>query len=222
MPELLEKARAALQDADAQTRVAGLQLVQSQSLAALLPDVGARLRADEDVAVRYQAARALAQFADPASLPPLLDGLRDEDMYVRVQVTAALIRIGAPALAGLTEALTNARPAVRRAAAKALGKIGCADAAALRALSALLSDADAGQRRFAAEALGRLGATGAVEALGTALRDHDARVRNAAAAALQALGDAALPTLRAALDDPNPETNFVAARALAGSDSRTQ
>ena len=106
MPELLEKARAALQDADAQTRVAGLQLVQAQSLAAALPDVAARLRADDDVAVRYQAARTLAQFAGPAALPPLLDGLRDEDMYVRVQVTAALIRVGAPAVSGLTEALT--------------------------------------------------------------------------------------------------------------------
>ena len=132
MPELLEKARAALQDADAQTRIAGLQLVQSQSLAPLLPDVAARLRADPDVAVRYQAARALAHFADPAALPPLLDGLRDDDMYVRVQVTSALIRVGAPAVAGLTEALDDARPAVRRAAAKALGKIGCADAAALQ------------------------------------------------------------------------------------------
>ena len=223
MPELLEKARMALQDADAQTRLAGLQLVQSQSLAALLPDVAARLRVDEDVAVRYQAARALAHFADQAVLPPLLDGLRDDDMYVRVQVTSALIRIGAPAVDGLTEALDDARPAVRRAAAKALGKIGCADAAALQALGAALSDdADAGLRRFAAEALGRLGATEALAPLGAALRDHDARVRNAAAAALQALGDAALPTLRAALDDPNPETNFVAARALAGSDSRTQ
>ena len=216
MPELLEKARAALHDADAQTRIAGLQLVQSQSLAPLLPDVAARLRADTDVAVRYQAARALAHFADPAALPPLLDGLRDDDMYVRVQVTSALIHMGAPAVAGLTEALTDARPAVRRAAAKALGKIGCADAAALQALGATLDDADAGQRRFAAEALGRLGATEALAPLGVALRDPDARVRDAAAAALQALGDAALPTLRAALDDPNPETNFVAARALAG------
>ena len=223
MPELLEKARAALQDADAQTRIAGLQLVQSQSLAPLLPDVAARLRADPDVAVRYQAARALAHFADPAALPPLLDGLRDDDMYVRVQVTSALIHMGAPAVAGLTEALDDARPAVRRAAAKALGKIGCADAPALRALGAALSDdADAGQRRFAAEALGRLGATEALAPLGAALRDPDARVRDAAAAALQALGEAALPTLRAALDDPNPETNFVAARALAGSNSRIQ
>ena len=223
MPELLEKARAALQDADAQTRIAGLQLVQSQSLAPLLPDVAARLRADPDVAVRYQAARALAHFADPAALPPLLDGLRDDNMYVRVQVTSALIHMGAPAVAGLTEALDDARPAVRRAAAKALGKIGCADAPALRALCAALSDdADAGQRRFAAEALGRLGATEALAPLGAALRDPDARVRDAAAAALQALGEAALPTLRAALDDPNPETNFVAARALAGSNSRIQ
>ena len=217
MPELLEKARAALQDADAQTRVAGLQLVQAQSLAEALPDVAARLRADDDVAVRYQAARTLAQFAGPAALPPLLDGLRDEDMYVRVQVTAALIRVGAPAVSGLTEALTDARPAVRRAAAKALGKIGCADAAALRVLCAALDDADAGLRRFAAQALGRLGATEAVEALGAALRDSDARVRNEAAAALRMLGEAALPTLLAALDDANPETNFVAARALAGS-----
>ncbi len=216
MPELLEKARAALRDADAQERIAALHLVQAQSLTAMLPEVGASLRDDEDVGVRYQAAKTLAQFADPAALPPLLDGLRDEDMYVRVQVTAALIRIGAPAVDGLTEALGDARPAVRRAAAKALGKIDHADAAALQALGAALDDTDAGQRRFAAQALGRLGATEAVEMLGAALRDPDAQARNAAAAALQALGEAAQPTLLAALDDPDPEISFVAARALAG------
>lgn len=216
MPELVDKARAALRDADAQVRSAALQLVQAQSLTALLPEVGASLRDDEDVGVRYQAAKTLAQFADSAALPTLLKGLRDEDMYVRVQVTAALIRIGAPAVDGLTEALGDGRPAVRRAAAKALGKIEHADAAALQALGAALDDTDAGQRRFAAQALGRLGATDAVELLGAALRDPDAQARNAAAAALQALGEAAQPTLRAALDDPDPEICFVAARALAG------
>ena len=218
MPDALEKARAALQDADAQTRVGGLQLVQSLSLTTILPEVGERLRLDEDVSVRYQAARALVQFADPATLPPLLDGLRDEDMYVRVQVTSALIRIGAPAVDGLTEALGDGRPAVRRAAAKALGKIRHADAGALRALGAALRDDDAGQRRFAAQALGRLGATEAAGELGAALRDSDARVRHEAAMALQSLGDAALPVLRAALDDPDPETSFLAARAMAARD----
>ncbi len=218
MPDALKQARSALQDADAQTRLAGLQLVRSLSLTAALPEVGERLRADEDVAVRYQAALALGQFADPATLPPLLDGLRDEDMYVRVQVTAALIRIGAPAVDGLTGALGDARPAVRRAAAKALGKIRHADAGALRALGAALGDENAAQRRFAAQALGRLGATGAVEELGAALRDSDARVRNEAAQALQLLGDAALPVLRAALEDPDPETSFLAARAMAARD----
>ena len=211
----LSKARAALGDADVQTRLAGLQLVQAQSLRAALPEVGARLRADGDVAVRYQAARTLLQFAEASLLPPLLEGLRDEDMYVRVQVTAALIRIGAPAVSGLRQALGDSRPAVRRAAAMALGKIGKADEETLRELRAALGDVDAGQRRFAARALGRLGGTGAVEDLGAALRDPDARVRDEAATALGRLGDAARPTLRAALDDPDPETNFLAARSLA-------
>ncbi|MCY3719485.1 MAG: HEAT repeat domain-containing protein [Anaerolineaceae bacterium] len=214
MADALGKARAALRDGDAQTRVGGLQLVQSLSLRAALPEVGERLRSDEDVAVRYQAARTLVQFADPASLSSLLQGLRDEDMYVRVQVTSALIHVGAAAVEGLTEALGDGRPAVRRAAAMALGKIGHRDHDALRALVGALKDVDAAQRRFAAQALGRLGATEAVEALGVALRDPDARVRDAAATALLQLGDVALPTLRAALDDPNPETNFAAARAL--------
>ncbi len=218
MTTTLEKARAALLDADPQTRVAGLQLVQAQMLRAALPEVGERLRADADLGVRYQAARTLERLADPASLEPLLAGLRDEDMYVRVQVTAALIRIGAPAVAGLTAALAGERPAVRRAAAKALGKIGCPDEAAIHALGAALVDADAGQRRFAAQALGRLGATEAVAALGAALRDPDAQVRGEAATALRRLGAAGRPTLRAALDDPNPETGFAAARALAGSE----
>ena len=115
MAEALDKARAALRDEDAQTRVGGLQLVQSLSLQAALPEVGERLRQDEDLAVRYQAARTLAQFADPASLSSLFQGLRDEDMYVRVQVTSALIHIGAAAVEGLTEALDDRRPAVRRA-----------------------------------------------------------------------------------------------------------
>ncbi len=216
MTDALGKARAALRDGDAQTRVGGLHLVQSLSLQTALPEVGERLRSDGDVSVRYQAARTLGQFADPDSLTALLYGLRDEDMYVRVQVTSALIRIGAPAVGGLTRALGDARPAVRRAAAKALGKIGHADADALQALDAALSDEDAAQRRFAAQALGRLGATESLEALGAALRDPDAKVRDAAATALQGLGEAALPTLYAALDDPDPETSFVAARALAG------
>ncbi|MCE2489888.1 MAG: HEAT repeat domain-containing protein [Anaerolineae bacterium] len=216
MTDALGKARAALRDGDAQRRVGGLHLVQSLSLQTALPEVGERLRSDGDVSVRYQAARTLGQFADPDSLTALLCGLRDEDMYVRVQVTSALIRIGAPAVGGLTKALADARPAVRRAAAKALGKIGHADADALQALDAALKDEDAAQRRFAAQALGRLGATESLETLGAALRDPDAKVRDAAATALQGLGDAALPTLYAALDDPDPETSFVAARALAG------
>lgn len=188
MTAALAKARAALEDADAEARVGGLQAVQALSLHALLPQVGERLRLDAEVAVRYQAARALAQFADPATLDALLEGLRDEDMYVRVQVTSALIRIGAAAAPGLTLALADRRAAVRRAAAMALGKIDHDDEAALQALGAALDDDDAALRRLAARSLGRLGASGAVDALGLALRDRDARVREEAAGALRLIG----------------------------------
>jgi HEAT repeat protein len=202
----------AFRQGDAQARIDAIAGVEAHRYTEILPEVGLVLRDDDDTGVRFRAAKALAHFADAATLPYLLDGLRDVDMFVRVHVTDALIRIGAPAVAGLVVALRDENPAVRRAAAKALGKIGHADATP--ALSDAIKDDDADVRRFSAQALGRIGDNGAVHALGDALRDADVRVRKAAAGALWDIGAAALPVLRDALNDPNPQTTIIAAYTL--------
>ncbi|MBZ0303108.1 MAG: HEAT repeat domain-containing protein [Anaerolineae bacterium] len=202
----------ALTQGDAQERIDAIMSIESYQYTEILPEVGTVLRDDEDTGVRFQAAKTLARFADPSTLPELLDGLRDVDMFVRVHVTDALIRIGQPAVDGLIDALHDPTAAVRRAAVKALGKIRHGDA--VRGLRHSMNDEDADVRRFTAQALGRIGDKSTVELLGEALRDPDVRVRKAAAGALWDMGDAALPVLKAALDDPNPQTTIIAAYTL--------
>jgi HEAT repeat protein len=202
----------ALESGDAQERIDAIQRVEENAYTEILPEIGAVLRDDEDTGVRFQAAKTLSHFADPSTLLDLMDGLRDVDMFVRVHVTDALIRIGHPSVEGLITALKDANPAVRRAAAKALGKIRHPDA--LDGLSDSMQDYDADVRRFAAQALGRIGHSSAVEVLGAGLRDQDVRVRKAAAGALWDIGDESVPVLRAALNDPNPQTTIIAAYTL--------
>lgn len=176
------------------------------------PHIAEVLVEDFDAGVRYQAALVLAKFADPGTTDQLLDALRDEDLWVRVSVTDALIRIGQPSVEGLVLALRDENHAVRRAAAKALGKIG--DAAAVRGLRGAIIDADTDVRRFAAEALGRIGDVETIDILGDALRDDQEKVRHAAAAALVKFGEQSVPVLLNVLDDPNPSVTITAVFAL--------
>lgn len=208
----LEEILEALENDNPATRIDAMVAVEDAPYPQALPQVALRLRDDEDTGVRFQAAKTLAHFADSATVPDLLDGLRDVDMFVRVHVTDALIRIGLPAVEGLSEALRDENAAVRRAAAKALGKIRHVDG--VKGLRVSLLDVDADVRRFAAQALGRIGDESAVDVLGEALRDEDVRVRKAAAGALWDMGEAAVPVLRDALNDPNPQTTIIAAYTL--------
>lgn len=202
----------ALNEGDAQERIDAIIGIEEHNLTEILPEVGMILRDDEDTGVRFQAAKTLAHFADSSTLPELFDGLRDVDMFVRVHVTDALIRIGQPAVGGLVEALSDTNSAVRRAAAKALGKIRHADA--VPGLRRSMKDTDADVRRFTAQALGRINDESTVDVLGEALRDSDVRVRKAAAGALWDIGEASLPVLREALNDPDPQTTIIAAYTL--------
>lgn len=208
----LEEILEALENDNPATRIDAMVAVEDAPYPQALPQVALRLRDDEDTGVRFQAAKTLAHFADSATVPDLLDGLRDVDMFVRVHVTDALIRIGLPAVEGLSEALRDENAAVRRAAAKALGKIRHVNG--VKGLRVSLLDVDADVRRFAAQALGRIGDESAVDVLGEALRDEDVRVRKAAAGALWDMGEAAVPVLRDALNDPNPQTTIIAAYTL--------
>lgn len=55
--------------------------------------------------VRWEAAMALKEIADPASVPALIDALEDEDQDVRWVVAEALAAVGVPSLKPLLQQL---------------------------------------------------------------------------------------------------------------------
>ncbi|MCY4146892.1 MAG: HEAT repeat domain-containing protein [Chloroflexi bacterium] len=146
----------ALQNAaESQRRAEAVVYLGEQRYAPAVPYLISLLQ-EADPGTRYLCARALGQIGDEAeaAVPALLEALRGDDMFLRAGVTGALIHIGYPAVPGLTAALFDDSNAVKRAACKALGKIGNPRATA--ALTNALQDANAGVRRLAAEALERI------------------------------------------------------------------
>lgn len=111
---------------------------------------------ESDPGTRYLAAQALGKIGDEAeaAVPVLLVALRADDMYLRMAITGALINIGNPAVPGLVKALFDQNKAVRRASAKALGKIG--NKRAIKPLEVAVKDHDPGVRKMCQEALDRL------------------------------------------------------------------
>jgi len=63
---------------------------------------------DEDVNVRWPAARALGEIKDTRAIKPLIAALKDAEWIVREAAAEALIKIGAPAVEPLIAALTEA------------------------------------------------------------------------------------------------------------------
>lgn len=202
----------ALNSANPAERIAAINQLEAAQHMPAARHVATVLRADDDAGVRFQAAQALAKFADPTTVPDLLFALREDDLWVRVAATEGLIRIGSASVEGLLTALNHQNRAVRRASAKALGKIG--DDRAVTGLRAALLDSDMDVRRFAAQAIGRIGSEETVDALSDALRDDSDKVRKAAAGALVAIGQPSIPALLEALDDPEPRVAIIAVVAL--------
>ncbi|MBA3874226.1 MAG: HEAT repeat domain-containing protein [Anaerolineae bacterium] len=78
-----------------------------------------------DKNVRSQTALTIGKLSDAAMLTPLLDALMTEtDMYVREDITWALVRIKETALQPLIKLLDDANPSTRHLATHVLGKIG--------------------------------------------------------------------------------------------------
>jgi HEAT repeat protein len=155
---LVEEAFRNLQRGDPETRAEAIKLLGEAAYAPAVPHLTDLVR-DADPGTRYLAAMALSKIGDEAesAVPVLLVALRADDMYLRMAITAALINIGQPSVGGLIKALFDQKAAVRRASAKALGKIGNKDA--INALKVALKDSDRGVCKFAAEALERLQAS---------------------------------------------------------------
>jgi HEAT repeat protein len=188
------------------------------------PCLRAALRS-RDAYVRAGTVWYLHERADSArgateELLPLLD---DVEPGVRIVAVRALGALGASdprTLARLQAILRDPSDGdARRAAARALARLGPAARGATPALVAALHDANGHVRREAAAALGRIRSDDAdvIEALVAATRDEAAFVRVAAAIALGRLGSppAARPALERLRRDDEEEVREAARRALA-------
>lgn len=152
-------------DEEEQLRAEAIEILGDARHAPAVPHLTTLVR-DADPGTRYLAAQALAKIGDEAesAVPVLLTSLRYDDMFLRMAITNALIQIGYPSVPGLIKALFDRNKAVRRAAAKALGKIG--SERAVSALTVTLKDGDPGVRKFSAQALRRIDTPEARAALG--------------------------------------------------------
>lgn len=107
--------------------------------------------------VRRAAARSLGQFGK-AAFPVLkkVHAMQDPDAEARRMVIEALSWMGRDAVLDLTAALRDASPAVRGAAARALGNLGAEALSARSALETAASDPQEDVRTAAAKALQRI------------------------------------------------------------------
>lgn len=161
----IERAFDSLLHGTDEERAEAIEIMGDMQHAPAVPHLSALVR-EADPGTRYLAAQALAKIGDEAesAVPALLEGLRADDIFLRMAVTNALIQIGYPSVPGLIRALFDRNKAVKRAAAKALGKIG--SDRAVSALVVTLKDGDHGVRKFSEEALRRIDSPEAREALG--------------------------------------------------------
>lgn len=160
---------------------------------------------------------AIARAADPAAINKLIDALRNPDEKAKVQAIDALANLGPAAksaVKALAAQLSDKSALVRGHAAHALMLIGPADPVAVEALIKALTDSDVAVRRMAVRALHHVHPAGkdVIDALAKELNDQDPSVRVESLNALTDLGEAAVPSLTAALS--NEDTRYWAALAL--------
>lgn len=151
----IEQAYQHLLYGDPDERAKAIEFLGEMEYAPAVPHLAELVRG-ADPGTRYLAATALGRIGDEAesAVIVLLEALRDNDMFLRMAITGALINIGHPSVPGLVKALFDQNRAVRRASAMALGKIG--SKRAIPPLQVALKDSDPGVRKLSAQALERL------------------------------------------------------------------
>jgi len=154
--------------------------------------------------LQYFATLVLGLIGDPRAVDTLIEATRDPGLSYQAALSLGEIgdRRAIPAL----REMAKLQPAERHWAGWALASLGEPDGFELL-IDVARSDMGWDQRRHAILALGALGSRVAVEPLAKLLRDPNVHLRVAAARALGEIGDpAALPALRAALDDQTRTT----------------
>ena len=170
--------------------------------------------------VRGRAALTLRTLGDVGAVDALIRALRTEpNLFVRENITAALVRLGDATLSPLIHLLGDTSPAVRHDAAHALSKIG--DARAVDALIDTLQDHDVTVVTKAAFALGRIGDARAIPAL-VGLLGHESReMQSTLASVLERFGRPAVPPLLDRLEDERWQAREHAAYILGSSGAGT-
>ena len=167
---------------------------------------------DEDWAIREEAATALGTLRDPRAVVPLVSVLKDADRAVREAAIGALTAIGEPSVPALGLCLSDPQLGMQEAASAVLAAI--ADERVLAPLIASIRNRDWIVRMHATKALGRIKDPGSIDPLLPLLQDKVKAVREEATAALAAIGDAAIPSLLAALTHPEWLVGLHAVEAL--------
>jgi HEAT repeat protein len=112
---------------------------------------------DEPI-VRTAALEAIETSRDPSAIPGLINLFRlnrgRDDVGAQIEASHALIKIGAPGVPQLLQALNDSSAKVRRAAVEVLGEIGNPEVA--DRIVGLQDDPDFGVRRAVAGALAKL------------------------------------------------------------------
>ena len=176
------------------------------------------------------AALALGQIGAPAAneaVPDLIAALNDDNRDLRVASHHALVRIGAPAVPALSDALKGADLRGWFSISLALGKIGPDARAAVPALSEGLGHKDRAIRLLAVSALVKIDPKNpaikptlseTVAALIDLLREPEGALREWAVLTIGQIGAdaaAAVPALTARLTESDPSVRVAAAETLA-------
>jgi HEAT repeat protein len=166
-----------------------------------------------DSHIRSQAALTLGKLGNPENVLVLVNALQNEtDLFVREDITWALVKLGAAAVLPLIALLQSENPQARHDAAHALGKVG--DSRAVPALVVVLHDADSTVGFKAMFALGQIGAAQAIPALLSFLADERPEIRELLTQVLEQFGGTAVPLLSQALAHPRWQVREHAAEIL--------
>ena len=173
-----------LQDPDESVRIEAVELLVRNGSTRAVPELAEMLVVSDEL--RYHAIRALGRLRAEAAGAELERLFPRAGGHERLEIVAALIRIGAPGLLPFLKGrLKEAEPEVRRVAADGLARV--ATAAELPLLVQLSQDADWNIRNHAGWGLGRLGLAQGRDALLALVRDTEPVVARTARAALAKL-----------------------------------
>jgi HEAT repeat protein len=176
-----------LQDPDESVRIEAIELLVRNGSTRAVPALAGLLVVSDEL--RYHAIRALGRLRAEMAAAELERLFPRATGHERLEIVAALIRIGAPGLLSFLKArLKEAEPEVRRVAADGLARV--APASELPLLVQLANDIDWSIRNHAGWGLGRLALPQGRDALLALVRDTEPVVARTARAALAKLAAA--------------------------------